>query len=561
MINLDYPIILDLLKPYLVKGRTESASFLVWYLENYYRLENQDAVDTVCDQSGDKGIDGIYVNDANGTIDIFQTKILQNPGKTIGDTMLKEFYGTLSQFESRTALENLIETAGSAQVVNLINRLDILSIYENYKVQGIFISNVNIDGNGEAYLNTRPEIVFQGKKYLEKSYISNSRNIPQNVSAEFDISGLNLSKHYVDTETIATIGFIKANDLVKIPGVADQSVFAYNVRGALGNTKVNKDIVNSIKNKAIHKEFPLFHNGITIVANSISETSDKLKIDTFFVVNGCQSLTALYSNKSLLTEDLRILTKFIQVSVDSDLAKTITRFSNNQNGVKARDFKSNDTIQVRLQNEMKEKYGHLFFYEIKRGEVQSGLKAISNENSGILLMSFDLKEPWGTHRKYQVFDEKYTDLFGRPEVNAHRIVMLTLIDEVVAGKLSQIKNQLIAKYVLTRFVLLYILRRILENDNTGMKLLKQPEGFVYDEISRKSFLIAVSNIADDIIIDFNAEVEQLGEDFDYRAKLRDEVWVKKIANDIVGSYLKQVNRGRIDSFESDWNKILVAQSN
>jgi len=475
--------------------------------------------------------------------------------------MLKEFYGTLSQFESRTALENLIETAGSAQVVNLINRLDILSIYENYKVQGIFISNVNIDGNGEAYLNTRPEIVFQGKKYLEKSYISNSRNIPQNVSAEFDISGLNLSKHYVDTETIATIGFIKANDLVKIPGVADQSVFAYNVRGALGNTKVNKDIVNSIKNKAIHKEFPLFHNGITIVANSISETSDKLKIDTFFVVNGCQSLTALYSNKSLLTEDLRILTKFIQVSVDSDLAKTITRFSNNQNGVKARDFKSNDTIQVRLQNEMKEKYGHLFFYEIKRGEVQSGLKAISNENSGILLMSFDLKEPWGTHRKYQVFDEKYTDLFGRPEVNAHRIVMLTLIDEVVAGKLSQIKNQLIAKYVLTRFVLLYILRRILENDNTGMKLLKQPEGFVYDEISRKSFLIAVSNIADDIIIDFNAEVEQLGEDFDYRAKLRDEVWVKKIANDIVGSYLKQVNRGRIDSFESDWNKILVAQSN
>jgi len=36
-------------------------------------------------------------------------------------------------------------------------------------------------------------------------------------------------------------------------------------------------------------------------------------------------------------------------------------------------------------------------------------------------MAFDLKEPWGTHRKYQVFDEKHADLFARPEVTADRI--------------------------------------------------------------------------------------------------------------------------------------------
>ncbi|SEG50994.1 AIPR family protein [Algoriphagus boritolerans] len=128
-----------------------------------------------------------------------------------------------------------------------------------------------------------------------------------------------------------------------MPGISEQSVFAYNVRGPLGGTNVNRDIVKSIKDKSLHKKFPLFHNGITIVTNQITETPEdnpeKLTIETFFVVNGCQSLTALFKNQKDLTDDLRILTKFVQVSVDSDLSKTITHYSNNQNGVKARDFK------------------------------------------------------------------------------------------------------------------------------------------------------------------------------------------------------------------------------
>jgi len=557
MINIDYPNILNLLKPYLVSGRTESASFLVWYLENYYRLDLQDAIDVICDQSGDKGVDGVYINEANGTIDIFQTKIIQNPSKTIGDTALKEFYGTLSQFETKESLKNLIDTGGSAQVVNLIKRLNIYALYDQYKIRGIFVSNVNIDTNGEAYLNTTPQIVFKGKKDLETSYISNSRDVPQNIVADFDVEGLSIARHYVDTDTVAVIVSVKANELVKIPGIADQSVFAYNVRGALGSTNVNKDIVKSIKDKSLHKQFPLFHNGITIVANKIEETSDKLKIDTFFVVNGCQSLMALYNNRKDLTDDLRILTKFVQVSIDSDLSKTITHFSNNQNGVKARDFKSNNTIQVRLQNEIRTRYGSEYFYEIKRGEIPGSLKVISNENSGILLMSFDLKEPWNTHRKYQVFDEKYTEIFGRPEVTADRIVMLNLIDNAISLKLSSVNNQLVAKYVLTRFVLLYMLRQIFDNDLTGQQLLKAPEDFVYEINNRNHFIDVISKIIDDIIVDFNGEVDNLGEDFDYRSKLRDEAWVKNLSKEIVGSYLKLVKRGRIDSFELDWKKVII----
>lgn len=554
MIKLDYPDILDLFSEFIDPKRTESASFLIWYLENYYRLDNQEAIDAVCDQKGDKGIDGIYINESNGTIDIFQTKISQNKVKTIGDTAIKEFFGTLSQFKDKASVKNLIDTGGQAQVVGLIKRLNLLQVYDQFKVRGIFISNIELDSNGSSYLAVTPSIEFIGKSTLETTYISNSREVPQNLTAEFDISGLNISKHYVDTSTLAFIAPIKANDLVKMPGIADQSVYAYNVRGPLGGTNVNRDIVKSIKDKSLHKKFPLFHNGITIVTNKINETPEKLSIDTFFVVNGCQSLTALFNNKKELTDDLRILTKFVQVSVDSDLSKTITHYSNNQNGVKARDFKSNNNIQVRLQNEFRTNYGDEYFYEVKRGENNTSLISISNELAGILIMSFDLKEPWATHRKYQVFDDKYNDIFGRPEVTAHRILMLYLIDRIITFKLPTISNRLVAKYALTRFAIIYILRQIYENDSKGKELLLCPEIFVKNHKDRDNFKEATTTIIDDIIIDFNGEVQNLGEDFDYKSRLRDESWVKKLSQEIVSSYLKQVSRNRIDSFEIEWNK-------
>ena len=98
MISLDYPALLGLFPQHLSPKRSESASFLIWYLENYYRLDTLEAVDSVCDQKGDKGVDGIFVNDNDSTITVFQAKISQSSNTTIGDASLREFAGTLKQF-------------------------------------------------------------------------------------------------------------------------------------------------------------------------------------------------------------------------------------------------------------------------------------------------------------------------------------------------------------------------------------------------------------------------------------------------------------------------------
>lgn len=164
MINLSYPKILKLFPDYIDPKRSESASFLIWYLENYLRLDSADAVDAVCDQSGDKGVDGIYINEDAGCVEIYQSKIAQKEGATIGDTALKEFAGTLTQFSNEKTIRALILSAGDANVGLLAKRLELEKRISELEIKGYFISNINLDKNGEAILKSLKNIKFSEEK-------------------------------------------------------------------------------------------------------------------------------------------------------------------------------------------------------------------------------------------------------------------------------------------------------------------------------------------------------------------------------------------------------------
>lgn len=551
-----YPALLDIFPQHLDVNRTESASFLIWYLENYLRLDATEAIDAVCDQKGDKGVDGIYVNDDSGTIEVYQSKISQKEGRTIGDTLLKEFAGTLKQFESADAIKNLIASADKADVGKLIGRLNLLSKIGDYSIKGIFLANSELDKNGIDYLKTHKGIAFVGINELARTFVSPSRNAHIAKPASFDISGFEVATYVVDKGHEAVIAPLKASELVKLDGIDNQTLFAYNVRGSLGRTQVNKDIAMSIKDKARHKMFPLFHNGITIIAKNLRRTKDKITIDGYYVVNGCQSLSELHANAQCLTDELRILVKVIKMDAASQLSDMVTSFSNNQNGVKARDFKSNHPIQIRLQNEVAKQFGNEFQYEIKRGEKASTKTTIANEDAGLYLMAFDLKRPWATHRKYQVFEDDHAEIFGRPAVDAPRIVLCHLLTTEVDSANKRLKNSLFAKYTLTRYLFLYILRLIFDEDVVGKEIVTNPASYVCDPKKRQAMIECVRQLLGDVIIDLNAELDQLGEDFDYRGRLRDETWVKSLAHRVVADHQKLVVRQRIPTFEEDFKKAL-----
>jgi len=123
-------------------------------------------------------------------------------------------------------------------------------------------------------------------------------------------------------------------------------------------------------------------------------------------------------------DDLRILTRLIELPTDHELAEKITHHSNNQNPINARDLQSNSTRQRRLQNEFSAAYLGEIFYRIKRGEPDQAAQVIDNDEVGRLLLAFDRKEPWTCHQSYKILDELHAEIFARPEVNADRIVAI-----------------------------------------------------------------------------------------------------------------------------------------
>ncbi|MEI9475629.1 MAG: AIPR family protein, partial [Deltaproteobacteria bacterium] len=441
----------------------------------------------------------------------------------------------------------------------LLKRLELPETITSYSVRGIFLSNIELDANGASFLDMTPTVQFIGPAQISKEYISDTRSKLIANQSSFDVLGYDVSTYTVDAKTKSILAPVKAEELVRLDGISDQSIFDANLRGHLGNTKVNKDIVESIKDQTKHKLFPLFHNGITIITEelSVDEGRSKLTVKGYGVVNGCQSMKSLFNHRKDLSADLRILTRFIQVDKTSDLLGMITSYSNNQNGIKARDFKSNHDIQIRLQNEFKKYYSDEYFLEIKRGEDPNGKIVITNEVAGLLLLAFDLKEPWTTHQKYKVFDDKYTALFARPEVDADRIVALSVFMEEIGRSLQNIDDKLLARYALTRYLMLYMIREILEKDIIGVKLINNPAPFVRDSKFRKALGLCIQGILSDMVVDINAELKDIKEkeaDFDYKSKLKSPEWSKNFSKAIVNSYEKLVQRERLESFEKEWTK-------
>ena len=445
MLNLDYASLVQIAQPYKVPGREEASAFLSWFLVNIYRLDIIEVQDIVCDGRGDKGIDGIYVNESEECIDIFQSKTVQNPSKTLGDTQLKEFVGSLKQLETLEGVHSMISTTGNSQLKNLLIEHKDLLTSSKYTIRGIFVTNAVKDSNAESFLEATSlitQLKVWDKPLIIQMYVPSEKAIPATSEIAFDVFGYDYVEYIVGNNTAkVVIAPVSAVDLVRMEGIENQQLFDLNLRKDLEKTKVNKDIGKSVNDASEHSNFLLYHNGITIICDQLDTSNEgKVKIQGYSVVNGCQTVSSLYRNKAKVTQDLRILTRIIQVnSNQSDLISRITYNSNNQNGIKARDFRSNTQTQVRLQQEINQYYPD-YFYEIKRGDDPEQRIVIENTLAGQILLAFDLKRPWAVQRYSKIFDDLHQEIFARPEVSGGRIVVLFDLYKETAGETRRVKS-------------------------------------------------------------------------------------------------------------------------
>ena len=490
------------------------------------------------------------------TVFLFQCKLVQNPKRTLGDTQLKEFAGSLDQFRTPDKIADIAQTTANAELARVLTAENVAKLIEDgYAVKGVFVTNIDQDTNATAYLQTRDDIRLFDRQALVASFVPVGPTEPVGTPVTFDLFGYDCAEYQIEDVKVV-FGPLKGNDLIRLDGIASSELFAWNVRGSLGRTKVNKDIGRSIDTATEHKNFLLYHNGLTILCQQLDRKGDKITISKYSVVNGCQSLTSLFDHRTKITDDLRILTRLIELPPDHPLAEKITHHSNNQNPINARDLQSNSTIQRRLQNEFDEQYAGQVFYRIKRGEPDKAPKVIDNDEAGRLLLAFDLKEPWTCHQTYKILDELHSEIFARPEVNARRILAVVDLQTVIQNCMADVENRMLASYRLSEYFLLYLLRQALELDEEGKAFCANPETFLVQPRGRTRLQTCVARIIKDIIIDLNAEVREraeAGKPFDYKRELKSPNPVREMARSIIPQYQKAVSRRRACSFGQEWH--------
>lgn len=506
-------ILADEVAAHQIGNRTSQAALLAWFLEAVWKLEPEDVVDAICDGSGDKGIDALYVDDDVAEITVFQSKMRKDPAKsTQGDNELKSFVGVAPYFESVEGLDALLASKPNLELRRLLGRQRVRDLLEEdtYNVHLVFLTNAPLDTAGRDYVEARegsepPLKVYDGPALAEVAQRTRRADL-RGETVSLQALEAPIVRKLTDTEQMA-VTLVQAKELISLPGIADQTLFGRNVRLSVGRSGVNSQLKETVRKSSEHRLFPAFHNGLTLLTNKLVVEGKELQLTGVGVVNGCQSLTTLYNNSDALTDGLSLLVKIVQVPSSSDVSDRITYRSNNQNAVTLRDQRSNDKATRALQRDVEKKLGGLLSLQVKTGEKPPiGVPSIENTTVAQLIMAFYLQEPWAAVRKLRLFDQDFRRIFAR-SVEAYHVYLLYLIDQAVNNARDELRSDLAASFAAVRFTLVYLVSCVLDETDAGRQLKRDPERWLASETIREEAVASLKSIALEAVDSVNDFVE------------------------------------------------------
>jgi len=526
-------------------ARPGSLKFIKWFLLNIVGLDEIGADDALCDGGNDKGIDGLFIDKDNEQIIFLQSKLKQNDKKQIGDSEIREFSGSIELFSSEEKISKLLSGTPNKNLSTILTNNKVADLVRSgYNTRGYFITNSTANSHAEESALVAGNITIYDRVRLSKIFVTPEKRggIIGEKIFRYDSEPL----AYDARQDIRQITFMaKASDLISLEGIQDNTLFDINVRYPLGNTKVNKGIKKSVENQKEHSLFALFHNGVNILCDDLKVDTDtsEITITNYAVVNGAQSIKQLYLNAENISNDLHVLTRITNSKISSHLAALITERTNNQNGIRPRDNRSNDLIQTKLSGEFSELKLE-YSYEIKRGSNFDG-KVITNEKAGKLLLAFDLLESASTHLLSNIFGSRYHDIFARPIVDAARIVGLEILYEEIEKACGDLENKGFGTYAQTKYLILQTMSQIFRDESIEQRLYKDISE-VIEQGNEKLLRTIAKEILSDLISDLNYEEKNEIRDFNFKSDLKN----KKFCNDLMGSLLK----GRLKDVKKERTK-------
>lgn len=340
----------------------------------------------------------------------------------------------------------------------------------------------------------------------------------------------NSNRPNVGLPSKVVIGLCNVNEFIRLQNkYHNNQLYAENIRLYLGDREnVNKDIIRTITGFE-SLWFPYMNNGISIICDKLTIGNENEKkhiqnftIDNMQIINGCQTVNALYSAKygestkdnfhpaNVMVRIYEIDPKFIEFKTN------IIKATNNQNSVKSYSLVANDPIQINIAEELK-KFDILYDRKGEGRDAKNNQLVINMVNVALayravyLFKARLLRSGLGQSRVFQkgeyerVFDSNLLEEGNEENFNIlcfKLIIAATILNsvrdliqsqaEMYIGRLPIVKK---STYYMAGYI--YALQ-MKEFDKLLADMCKTYDTGIEEQLKRKNFPAKISGIVSEI---------------------------------------------------------------
>lgn len=364
----------------------------------------------ITDGSQDAGIDAYYIDQEHKTIILLQSKFRTSEENFENKNIT--FEELLKMEVSRVVDGETVDEQGNeynGKIKQLQREISQISDIGRYQYRVVVLANVPQLKTSQLQLLTGgfPTEVYDNENVYRNLVFPVVKGTYYNgseLTISLNLSGKSTSAarigYTVDTEfeeCDITVVFVPTEEIGRILYTYQNSILKFNPRCYLemNRNQVNKEIYNTIKTKSTN-EFALFNNGLTILSDETAfnerigqKDKAQIVINNPQLINGGQTsftLSRIYAECLEGEEDMSIfagkevLLKIVtfgetassEETKKRSLIEDISKATNRQSAISDADRRSNDKVQVDLQEILFDNFG--CYYERKKGEFANGIK-------------------------------------------------------------------------------------------------------------------------------------------------------------------------------------------
>lgn len=461
--------------------------FVAWYLRRVLLRDPIATRDDITDGANDKQMDAVIVDDEDRKVLVIQGKFVSS--SQVDAEPLREVIAAWLRLQDLPSLQQDCNTKLKLKLEAVRRALD-----DEYRVEFELLTTGALTDAAKSDLKAFADKLEDFDEFAASLQLVDTEVLETRL-AEAEAQELPSLDHTIALDPAKTlltklgtaqniITILSLKECLRFPGITDGRLFRKNVRQSLGaNNRVNKALRATINGERV-RDFFYYHNGVTAICDSASYDASKgaLTVKGLSVVNGCQSLSTIYSVservRSTEAKDAFILFRFYEIP-DRALADRISINTNSQSAVKPRDLRSNDKVMVGLKRAFETRYPNGFFMT-KRGEERpadkDANKTIDAAVLAKMLMAWHCQRPNISYNEKKLFDEYYKTLFHTGYDPASMLALQTWLTAIEDAWPNLALNDVLkAGRTYVKFHLLFSVSSIIAAVNKQPTLVVEPK--------------------------------------------------------------------------------------